>query len=103
MQHLENSTYVDARVTQAWLGDFLDYIERTKDLLPSDDDGEEDPLGLGAPPAPALDVSTEEAFARTLRDVYLADPWAENNQDVVFSEDGSRVVAARFLIQVLLE
>ncbi len=91
LRELENSTYVDARVTQCWLRDFLDYIERTKEVASEpDEEGN----------TTVLDVSTEEAFARTLRDVYLADPWAENNQDVAFSEDGKRVVAARFLIQV---
>ncbi len=98
MQYLENSTYVDARVTQSWLRDFLDYVERTKGF-PSDYDeaeGEESSTSSFG-----LDVSTEKSFARTLREVYLADPWAENNLDVAFSEDGSRVTAARFLIQVL--
>ncbi len=83
MQKLENSTYVDGKVTQSWLRDFLDYVRRNKDY------GDVQ-----------LKVDTEEDFARTLKDVYLADPWSENNLDVAFSKDGKRVTAARFLIQV---
>lgn len=89
MAALENSTYVDGRVTQCWLRDFLDYVKRSASLEPGD----------GVPGA-FVDVSTEEAFARTLRETYLADPWAENNLDVSFADGGRRVDAARFLIQV---
>ena len=96
LQNLENSTYVDARVTQCWLRDFLDYIHRTKELsVGADDDN-----STTSTSSSLLDISTEESFARTLREVYLADPWAENSLDVAYSDDGKRVVAARFLIQV---
>ena len=47
-----------------------------------------------------LPVKTEEDFAQTLRDMYLSDPINSARLDVSFSQDGSRVEAARFLIQV---
>ncbi len=82
-QKLENTTYIDGRVTQSWLRDFLDYVDRNKDY---------DDLNL--------DVSSEQAFANTLRTTYLADPTSPLRLDVEFSEDNSRVVSARFIIQV---
>ena len=47
-----------------------------------------------------LPVKTEEDFAQTLRDMYLSDPINSARLDVSFIQDGSRVEAARFLIQV---
>ena len=47
-----------------------------------------------------LPVKTEEDFAQTLRDMYLSDPINSARLDVSFSQDNSRVEAARFLIQV---
>ncbi len=92
MQHLENSTYVDGRVTQCWLRDFLDYVDRTTEMAAADNDTATLEL---------LDVSTAEAFAKTWRQVYLADEWSENRLDVAYSAGGQRVIAARFLIQVI--
>jgi len=83
MRTFENSTYIDGKVSQSWLRDFLDYIRRNEAY------GDVD-----------LPVGNAEDFANTLKSVYLADPWSENNLDVEFSADGKRVVAGRFLIQV---
>jgi hypothetical protein len=47
-----------------------------------------------------LPVDTESDFAQTLSEVYLADPNNPARLDVAFSEDRSKVLAARFLIQV---
>ena len=47
-----------------------------------------------------LPVKTEQDFAQTLRDMYLSDPINSARLDVSFSQDNSRVEAARFLIQV---
>ena len=82
LQKLENSTYIDAQATDCWLRDFLDYIDRNKDYSDVD-----------------LPISTEYDFANTLRTNYL-DPTTATKLDVSFDETNSRVVAARFLIQV---
>ena len=80
---LENSVYVDANLTQNWLADFLNYLERNKGYADVD-----------------LPVDTPTDFANTLKNVYLADPNNPARLDVSFTEDGTRVKAARFLIQV---
>lgn len=85
LQKLENSTYIDAQATDCWLRDFLDYIDRNKDYSDVD-----------------LPISTEYDFANTLRTNYLNDPTTATKLDVSFDETNSRVVAARFLIQVRL-
>ena len=82
---MENSTYIDAQATDCWLRDFLDYIERNKDYSDVD-----------------LPISTEYDFANTLKNKYLNDPTSANKLDVSFDETNSRVIAARFLIQVRL-
>ena len=82
LQRLENSTYIDAQATDCWLRDFLDYIDRNKDYSDVD-----------------LPISTEYDFANTLRTNYL-DPTTATKLDVSFDETKSRVIAARFLIQV---
>ena len=48
-----------------------------------------------------LPISTEYDFANTLRTNYL-DPTTATKLDVSFDETNSRVIAARFLIQVRL-
>ena len=48
-----------------------------------------------------LPISTEYDFANTLRTNYL-DPTTATKLDVSFDETKSRVIAARFLIQVRL-
>lgn len=83
LQTLENSTYIDPSLTSSWLRDFLDYIKRNEGYDDVD-----------------LDVSTEAAFAATLRDDYLGDPSSPLALDVEYSPEGDRVVAARFLITV---
>ena len=80
---LENSVYIDANLTQNWLADFLDYVERNKGYTDVE-----------------LPVDTPKDFANTLKNVYLADPNNPARLDVAFSEDGTRVKAARFRIQV---
>ena len=47
-----------------------------------------------------LPIGTEKDFAQTLKDVYLADPNNPARLDVSFSQDGTKVEAARFLILV---
>ncbi len=84
-QALENSTYIDSKVTQSWMRDFLDYVDRNREYADIN-----------------LDIDTEEDFAYTLKNVYLADSSNPARLDVAFSEDESRVKAARFLIQVRL-
>ena len=77
----ENSVYIDQNLTQNWLRDFLDYVDRNK--------GYSDVH---------LPVNTEQEFAETLQNFYLADPNNPARLDVSFN--GNRVDAARFLIQV---
>jgi hypothetical protein len=82
-QSLENTTYIDAKLTQSWLRDFLDYVRRSKQY------GDVD-----------LPVASESDFAHTLRTVYLTDASSALNLDVEFAPDTTRVNAARILIQV---
>ena len=82
-QQFENSTFIAPTTTQSWLRDFLDYIDRNKDFSDIQ-----------------LPIGTPSDFANTLRNVYMADPASPTRLDVSFSEDTTRVTAARFLIQV---
>ena len=82
-QALENSTYIDSSVTQSWLRDFLDYLKRNEGYTDVN-----------------LPVDSPQDFASTLKNIYLADASNPAKLDVAFSEDNSKVVAARFLIQV---
>lgn len=80
---MENSSYIDPSVTQSWLRDFLDYLKRNEGFTDV-----------------YLPVDTAENFAKTLKDVYLADPSNPAKLDVAFNSDNTKVVAIRFLIQV---
>ena len=79
---LEASAYIDQNLTQNWLNDFLDYVDRNKGYTDIE-----------------LPIDTEEEFAQTLKNVYLA---GDNpvRLDVAFSPDGKKVEAGRFLIVV---
>ena len=83
LQKLENSTYIDSSATEDWLREFLDYVERNKGYADID-----------------LPISTELDFATTLRHEFISDPTTPKRLDVAFNDDKTRVVAARFLIQV---
>ncbi len=83
VQALENSQYIDQNLTQNWIRDFLDYVDRNKDYSDVQ-----------------LPIETQAEFTQTLKNVYLADPNNPARLDVAFSQDGSRIEAARFLIQV---
>ena len=82
---LEDSVYIDGNSTQNWLANFLDYVDRNKGYSDVN-----------------LPVETPEEFADTLKNVYLADPNNPERLDVAFTDDGTRVKAARFIIQVRL-
>lgn len=86
LQHLENSSYIDASATQCWLRDFLDYVDRNQEYRDVD-----------------IDISKPETFASTLKMFYANDPSMAIKLDVDFDEDESRVKGARFLIQVIIE
>lgn len=81
-QTFESSQYIDGKVTQSWLRDFLDYVQRNSDNTDYD-----------------FSVDTEQKFTDLLRTVYLADPTNPLNLDVEYSDDLKRVKSARFLIQ----
>ena len=70
-------------MTQSWLRDFLDYLKRNEGYTDVH-----------------LPVNSPQEFASTLKNIYLADPSNPAKLDVAFNEDNSKVVAARFLIQV---
>jgi hypothetical protein len=70
-------------VTQSWLRDFLDYLKRNENYTDVH-----------------LPVDSPKDFANTLKNVYLADVSNPAKLDVAFSDDNSKVLAARFLIQV---
>ena len=80
---LEDSKYIDKSLTHNWLKDFLDYVDRNKGYSDIQ-----------------LPIDTQQNFADTLKNVYLADPNNPARLDVSFSPDGSKIDAARFLIQV---
>ena len=82
-QALENSTYIDPSVTQSWLRDFLDYLKRNEGYSDI-----------------SLPVDSPNDFAQTLQNIYLADSSNPAKLDVAFNDDSTRVIAARFLIQV---
>ena len=79
---LEDSVYIDQNLTQNWLNDFLDYVDRNKGYTDIE-----------------LPIDSEEEFAQTLKNVYLA---GDNpvRLDVAFNPDGKKVEAGRFLIVV---
>jgi len=82
LRMFENSSYVAPDLTTSWLRDFTGFIERNQDY----DDME-------------ILVDSEEEFVTTLRTLYLSDPSTPLHLDLQYSEDGTRIEAARFLVQ----
>nr|XP_040578462.1 LOW QUALITY PROTEIN: patched domain-containing protein 3-like [Lepeophtheirus salmonis] len=80
LKKLENSSFVDHVYTESWYRDFLDYVKRNKDFA-------------------ELDISTEENFISTLKEVYLGSGFTHYVKDVHFSTDNKSIIASRFLIQ----
>ena len=83
IRNLEASIYIDQNLTQNWLNDFLDYVERNKGYTDVE-----------------LPINSEADFTQTLKNVYLSDRNNPKRLDVAFSPDGQRVEAGRFIITV---
>uniref|UniRef100_T1KCZ8 SSD domain-containing protein n=1 Tax=Tetranychus urticae TaxID=32264 RepID=T1KCZ8_TETUR len=81
----ESSPYVGNRsMTESWLRAYLEFLNQEDSFLFLQ----------------ALNVSEKGDFYRGLRDVFLKFPMTEAfRNDVVFNEDGSEIIASRFMIQ----
>ena len=84
MQQFEKSQYVDggSLYTESWLRAFLGFVDRSK-LVDIE-----------------YNITTEQSFIDTLHENYLG-PSSIYSEDIRFSEDNSRVIASRFIIQTV--
>ncbi|KAH7645581.1 patched domain-containing protein 3-like [Dermatophagoides farinae] len=85
LRKFEESPYVaDKSMTESWLRSYLTFL------------GQDDSFLF----LQALNVSDPLDFYRGLRDIFLHFPLTEQFRfDVVFNEDGSEVIASRYIIQ----
>ncbi|XP_053687905.1 patched domain-containing protein 3 [Sabethes cyaneus] len=80
MQSLENTSYITSPLySESWLRSFVSYVERNNDYL-------------------NLTLDSEQAFIDALKEIWLfpANPFS---LDVKFNDNGTRILASRFLIQ----
>ncbi|KAH9421434.1 Hedgehog receptor [Dermatophagoides pteronyssinus] len=86
LQRFEDSPYVsDRSMTESWLRSYLTFLNQDDSFLFLQ----------------ALNLSDPSDFYRGLRDIFLHFPLTEQfRYDVVFNEDGSEVIASRYIIQV---
>uniref|UniRef100_A0A0A9X8T6 Patched domain-containing protein 3 n=3 Tax=Lygus hesperus TaxID=30085 RepID=A0A0A9X8T6_LYGHE len=76
----EKSPYIsNSLYTESWLRSFVGYINRNKDYL-------------------NVSIDTEPEFIEVLNDLWLFKP-NPFSLDVKFNEDGTRIIASRFMIQ----
>ncbi|GAB0088915.1 patched domain-containing protein 3 [Sergentomyia squamirostris] len=81
-QRLENTSYVTSSLyTESWIRSFLSYVERNGDYL-------------------NVTIDTEQSFIDNLKELWLfeGNPFS---LDVKFNEDGTKIIASRFLIQAV--
>lgn len=74
--YISNSLY-----TESWLRSFVSYVKRNQDFL-------------------NVSIDTEEDFIKNLKELWLFKPNAFS-LDVKFSDDGSRILASRMMIQAV--
>ncbi|XP_014293320.1 patched domain-containing protein 3 [Halyomorpha halys] len=74
--YISNSLY-----TESWVRSFVSYVKRNQDYL-------------------NVSIDTEEDFIKNLKDLWLFKPNAFS-LDVKFSDDGSKIVASRMMIQAV--
>ncbi|XP_039297069.1 patched domain-containing protein 3-like [Nilaparvata lugens] len=78
----EASPYISTSLyTESWLRSFVSYVERNADYL-------------------NVSISTEPDFIKALHEIWLFKP-NPFSLDVKFSDDGSQIVASRFMIQAV--
>ncbi|KAK7866832.1 hypothetical protein R5R35_006010 [Gryllus longicercus] len=81
-QTFENTTYISSPLyTESWLRSFVGYVKRNQDYL-------------------NVSIATEDEFIQTLKELWLFKP-NPFSLDVKFNEDGTRIIASRFLIQAV--
>lgn len=79
-QKLENTSYTTSPLyTESWLRTFLSYVERNNDYL-------------------NVTIDDEQSFIDNLKDIWLF-PGNPFSLDVKYNEEGTRIIASRFLIQ----
>ncbi|XP_058456298.1 patched domain-containing protein 3 [Malaya genurostris] len=82
MQSLENTSYITSPLySESWLRSFISYVDRNNDYL-------------------NLTLDSEQAFIDALKEIWLfpANPFS---LDVKFNENGTRILASRFMIQAI--
>ncbi|KAK8396858.1 hypothetical protein O3P69_005078 [Scylla paramamosain] len=81
-QQFENVSYIvgGPLYTESWITHWFSFLDRNMEYL-------------------GLNVTTEEEFIATLREIYLAGEANPYALDVTFNEDYTRIVASRFIIQ----
>ena len=84
-QTFENSTYIANSMTSSWLRDFLSFINRNEGWYTDID----------------INIDNEKNFVHTLKNSYLSDPESPFNLDVLFDENGEKILASRFLLMGL--
>ncbi|XP_046993292.1 patched domain-containing protein 3 [Schistocerca americana] len=81
-QTFENTTFISSPLyTESWLRSFVGYIRRNEDYL-------------------NVSIDTEEDFINTLKELWLFKP-NPFSLDVKFNDEGTRIIASRFLIQAV--
>ncbi|MPC25514.1 Patched domain-containing protein 3 [Portunus trituberculatus] len=81
-QQFENMSYIVGGpiYTESWITHWFSFLDRNMEYL-------------------GLNVTTEEDFIDSLREIYLAGEANPYALDVTFNEDFTRIVASRFIIQ----
>ncbi|XP_071446511.1 patched domain-containing protein 3-like isoform X1 [Hetaerina americana] len=81
-QTFENTSFISSPLyTESWVRSFVGYVNRNKDYL-------------------NISIDTEEEFITSLKELWLFQP-NPFSLDVKFNDDGSRIIASRFLIQAV--
>ncbi|CAL8113391.1 unnamed protein product [Orchesella dallaii] len=79
MRQFETSPYCSPQFTESWLRNFVNYVERSKDIFD-------------------FNITTEEQFLKTLTEEYI-DSSSFYYDDIKFNENNTKIVASRFVIQ----
>ncbi len=79
MRQFETSPYCSPQFTESWLRNFLNYVERSKDIFD-------------------FNITTEEQFIKTLTEEYV-DSSSFYYDDIKFNDDRTKIIASRFIIQ----
>lgn len=85
LTRFESSEYVaNKSLTESWLRSYLSFVEQEDSFLFLQ----------------SLNMSNQDDFYTGLRSIFLHFPMTENfRNDIVFNDDGSEIIASRFVIQ----